>query len=119
MTMVMKKRIALLLMLVLTLTGLCSCGGKGTYYTRVDNTKVAEQTPNGGVIDPTGGMQYLYTVPAFSEAGDETEMSFGTSRVLRDGAYLKLTTMPMRGVTDWEEVDWGDLPEKVREKYPQ
>ncbi len=48
MTMVMKKRIALLLMLVLTLTGLCSCGGKGTYYTRVDNTKVAEQTSNAG-----------------------------------------------------------------------
>ncbi len=119
MTTVFIKRVALLLTLALTLTALCSCSGGSVYYTCVDNAKVEEQTPTGGVIDPTGGMQYRYTLPSYGEGGDQTELSFGTSRILREGAYLKLTTLPMRGVTDWEEVAWEDLPEKVRAKYPQ
>jgi len=114
-----QKPVALLLTLALTLLSLCSCSTATPYYTRIDNTKVQEQTPSGGVIDPTGGMEYRYALTAYSETGDKTELTFGTSRILREGAYLKLTTLPMRGVTNWEEVAWEDLPEKVREQYPQ
>lgn len=89
------------------------------YYTRIDNTRIEEQTPSGGVIDPTGGMPYRYTLTAYGEKGSKTELSFGTSRILREGAYLKLTTLPMRGVTNWEEVAWEDLPEQVQEQFPQ
>lgn len=114
-----RKSIVLLLTLTLSFLCLCSCGGATPYYTRIDNTRIEEQTPSGGVIDPTGGMPYRYTLTAYGEKGNKTELSFGTSRILREGAYLKLTTLPMRGVTNWEEVAWEDLPEKVQEQFPQ
>ncbi len=111
------KRLSLLLALALTLAALTSCSGASTYYTCVDNAKVATQTSQGGVIDPTGGMPYRYTLDAYDEKGAKTEIGFGTSRMLREGAYLKLTTAPLRGVTAWEEVSWDELPEKVRLQY--
>lgn len=103
--------------MALSLAALTSCSGANTYFTCVDNTKVEKQTSSGGVIDPTGGMPYRYTLDAYDEKGAKTEIGFGTSRVLREGAYLKLTTAPLRGVTAWEEVTWEDLPEKVRLQY--
>ena len=111
------KHLALVLALALILAALTGCSGANTYYTCVDNAKVETQTSQGGVIDPTGGMPYRYTLDAYDEKGAKTEMGFGTSRVLREGAYLKLTTAPLRGVIAWEEVLWEELPEKVRLQY--
>lgn len=90
----------------------------GTYYTQVDNARTQELESKGGVIDPTGGMSIGYTLPAFDEAGDEKEISFGTERELREDAYLKLTVVPIRGVLEWEEVQFDDIPEKAQVKLP-
>lgn len=44
-------------------------------------------------------------------------LSFKTSRELREGAYLKLEVMPVRGVIGWEEVQYDGLPETVKSIY--
>lgn len=89
-----------------------------TVYTQVDNGQIRELESRGGVIDLTGGMDYAYTLPAFDEDGREREVTFGTKRQLRDGAFLCLTVMPLRGVTDWSEVPYDELPQAVRGQYP-
>ena len=43
-------------------------------------------------------------------------MDFDTSRVLRDGAYLRLEIAAFRGVISWEEVAWAELPAAVQSK---
>lgn len=87
-------------------------------YTKVDGSCMTEQSGvRDGVVDFTGGMRYLYTLPAYNDGGKMQTVTFGSNRVLREGAYLKLTIVPVRGVTDWEEVTPEDMPEKVREKF--
>lgn len=85
------------------------------YYTQVDNTRTAEVESQGGVVDPTGGMSLSYSLPAFDKNGNEKEIAFGTERQLREGAYLCLTVTPIRGVTEWKEVRFDELPVKVQE----
>ena len=41
-------------------------------------------------------------------------MQFKTSRELREGAYLELDVMQMRGVVNWREVQANELPEDVK-----
>lgn len=84
--------------------------GSSNYYTKVDNEKVSE-------IDPHGAMNYSYTLSAYDESGKEKQLTFETSKVLADGAYLCLKVAPIRGVVTWEEVQHGDLPEKVQAFY--
>ena len=79
------------------------------YYTQIDNSKIQE-------IDSDDEMKYEYTLPAFSEDGDEKEVSFKTVRHLRAGAYLKLSLRPVRGVITWEEVEQKQLPEDAETK---
>lgn len=86
----------------------------GTYYTQIDNDKVESQEPNGGVIDFTGGMPWRYTLTCYNEDGDMQELSFGTERQLRDGAYLRLDVVPIRGVTGWREVEFDELPSAMQ-----
>lgn len=85
------------------------------YYTQVDNTRTTEVESRGGVIDPTGGMSLSYALPAYDKKGNEKEISFGTERQLRDGAYLCLKVTPIRGVTEWKEVRFDELPVKVQD----
>ncbi|MCM1489059.1 MAG: YxeA family protein [Firmicutes bacterium] len=102
---------------ILTVCGIMMLTENSCLYTKVDGSCMEET--NGrreGVIDPTGGMKYLYTLPACNDNGDMQTVTFGSSRILREGAYLKLTAAPVRGVTDWEEVELEALPEKAREK---
>ena len=73
------------------------------YYTQVDNARTEELESRGGVIDPTGGMSLLYRLPAYDEQGNQQEVSFGTERQLREGAYLKLEIESIRGVVGWED----------------
>lgn len=69
------------------------------------------------MIDLDGGMSYSYTLPAYNEKGVEKEITFGASRELREEAFLKLTVSPVRGVVEWSEVQYGELPEAVQECY--
>lgn len=86
----------------------------GTYYTQIDNTKVEPQRSDGGVIDFTGGMPWRYTLTCYNEDGDMQELSFGTERQLRDGAYLRLDVVPIRGVIGWREVQFDELPSAMQ-----
>lgn len=86
------------------------------YYVRIDNSKIRENESSGGVVNFKGTLDYLYTLPAYNERGGGKEITFGTSRQLREGAYLKLTVSPLRGVVEWKEVEYEELSAEVREK---
>ena len=62
-------------------------------------------------------MRYEYTLDAYNEKGNSKEVTFKTSRELKDNAYLKLDVMLTRGVKSWEEVQFDELPDKVQEQY--
>ena len=83
--------------------------GTRTLYTQIDNTCCVE-------IAPDAGMTHEYTLPAADAEGSSEQITFRTERVLREGAYLKLTVAPLRGVTAWEEVQPDTLPQAAREK---
>ena len=73
---------------------------ESTYYTRIDNTKVEQLS--------SGDMRYEYTLDAYNEKGNSKEVTFKTSRELKDDAYLKLDVMLTRGVKSWEEVQYDE-----------
>lgn len=80
---------------------------KDQYYTQIDNTKIQE-------VSGTDDMKYEYTLTAYNKNGKEKEVKFKTSRELREGAYLELDVMQMRGVVNWREVQTDDLPDDVK-----
>ncbi len=80
---------------------------KEIYYTQIDNTKIEE-------VSATDDMKYEYTLTAYNKNGKEKEVKFKTSRELREGAYLELDVMQMRGVINWREVQTEDLPDDVK-----
>ena len=80
---------------------------KEPYYTQIDNTKIEE-------VSGTDDMKYQYTLTAYNKNGKEKEIQFKTSRELREGAYLELEFMQMRGVVNWREVQEDDLPKDVK-----
>ena len=80
---------------------------KDLYYTQIDNTKIEE-------ISGTDDMKYQYTLTAYNKNGKEKEVQFKTSRELREGAYLELDVMQIRGVINWREVQIEDLPDDVK-----
>lgn len=80
------------------------------YYTQIDNDFVTE-------IPPHGAMNYRYTLSAYDETGGEKELSFETSRILTDDAYLCLKVAPFRGVVTWAEVQFDEMPAAVQEQY--
>lgn len=98
-------------------TWLYSGSGSMYYYTQIDNSKISEGKPRDGVIDRQGGMSYSYTLPAYNEKGMGKDITFGASRKLREGAFLKLTVSPIRGVVEWSEVAYEELPEAVQKEY--
>ncbi len=108
--------------LLIGLVGFCawSLSGSGSteYYTQIDNSKVEQMAPNGGVITFKGNLPYSYTLLSYDENGSEKAITFGASRELRDGAFICLTVMPVRGVLDWSEVRYVELPAAVQDHYP-
>jgi len=88
-----------------------------TYYTQVDNSKIKENTSKGGVIDKNGGMEYIYTLIMYDENGKSKKIHFGTNRELRENAFLKIKYYLISGVNKWEEIEYEELPDKVKEKY--
>ena len=118
----MNKKIiitASLLVLILAAIGGWTFSGAGNtiYYTQIDNDKIEPGGKNGGVVDLKGDMDYYYTLTAYDASGSPTEITFGTSRELRQSAFLQLTTAPVRGVTQWSEISWQDLPAPVPAHY--
>lgn len=87
------------------------------YYTQIDNSKIEKNDSDGGVVNLNGGMEYAYTLSAYNESGKEKDITFGASRQLREGAYIRLTVMPVRGVIEWSEVQYDELPEAVQDNY--
>ena len=71
------------------------------YYTQIDNDWVTE-------IAPHGAMNYRYTLAAYDENGDEKELTFETSKILTDDAFLCLKVAPFRGVVTWAEAQFED-----------
>ena len=119
---VMKKSKTVLLIagaLVLVLAaGICSMGilyqttadNAENLYSQIDNQKIAPITPHGG-------MNYRYTLPAYTESGAGKNLELDTSRELKDGAYILVRVAPLRGVISWEEVEYSDLPANVKAHY--
>lgn len=119
----MKKKVFAIaaVLAAVTVAGLCLASqffSAGTYYyTQVDNSKLKRVHSSGGVIDLTGGLAYSYTLVAYKENGAAEDISFGMSRQLREGAFLRLEVAPVRGVVNWSEVRYDELPEAVRRYY--
>lgn len=118
----MKKKILPvtgMLILILACFSFCLFAGTGStcYYSRIDNSRIVQGGPRRGVIDLKGGMDYYYTLPSYDENGREQDLTFGTSRQLREGAFIRLTAVPIRGVTEWSEVQYEELPEAVQSQY--
>lgn len=79
------------------------------YYTKIDNTKIQS-------ISATDDMKYEYTLDCYNENGKKKELKFKTSRELKENAYLMLKVRVM-GVHTWQEVQYNELPEKVKTNY--
>ena len=87
-------------------------GGTGAeWYSQIDNTRVKQVSSDDDMI-------YEYTLTCYDAGGRSRQISFKTSRVLTEDAYILLETMPLRGVVSWAEVIWEDLPPAVRGQYP-
>lgn len=105
--------------------GVALCGfwflsgfGSAYYYTQIDNSRLSQVSPQGAIdLSGNGGMDYSYTLPSYDEGGGETDVTFGVSRELRESAFLRLTVQPGRGVLNWEEVQYDQLPPAVQARY--
>ena len=79
------------------------------YYTQIDNAKIKK-------LDFKDDMKYEYNLEIYDKYGRKKELSFKTNRELRESAYLKLEVRTF-GVHSWMEVEYDELPEKVKDKY--
>lgn len=76
------------------------------YYSVIDNAKYEIKDK-----------EYKYTLKFYDSDGGTREISFNTTRELREGAYIKVNYMRLRGVTSWEEVNLEDMPSKTRKRF--
>lgn len=104
---------AICTMVVLLMSGKIST----YYYTQIDNTKIEQGHGRNGVIDLDGGMDYYYTLPSYDEKAKAKDIKFGTSKQLKEGAFIRIAVVPIRGTITWMEIKYDDLPEKVKIKY--
>ena len=44
-------------------------------------------------------------------------ITFETSKILKDQAFINLKVAPIRGVVTWAEIIYEELPEKVKDIY--
>lgn len=87
----------------------------GDYYVKIDNACFSENESTGGIVNLKSSEPYLYELEAVDAEGTRTNIEFGTSRELRQDAFLKLELQPFRGVVGWTEVSADTLPSKVAE----
>ena len=96
---------------------LLSGAGSTYYYSQIDNSKIEQTESAGGVINFEGSMDFSYTLRCYDEDGNEKDITFGTSRELKEDAFIRLTVMPIRGVLEWVEVQYDELPTAVQKEY--
>ena len=82
---------------------------ESVYNTQIDNTKIQS-------ISASDEMKYEYTLDSYNKNGKKKQIKFKTNRELRDEAYLMLEVTSM-GVHSWKEVQYNELPEKVKTNY--
>ena len=90
----------------------------GTYYVQVDNDK-CEPTSEDARQRFGEEMTFEYRLEGARDDGSTADLSFLTSRELRDGAYIKCDVWPLLGVRSWEEVAWEAIPEPARGNLPK
>lgn len=78
------------------------------YYVKVDNTKLKALSEED--------MKFEYTLDGYNSKGRFKKLTFKTSRKLKEGAYLKLEVMYVRGVINWEEVTFKQIEAKAQTK---
>ena len=96
---------------------LLSGAGSTYYYSQIDNSKIEQTESAEGVINFEGSMDFSYTLRCYDEDGNEKDITFGTSRELKEDAFIRLTVMPIRGVLEWSEIRYDELPIAVQEQY--
>lgn len=111
----MKKIIGIVSVICVLLLICCAAGGmwylenrQNFFYTKVDNSKVSE-------LPPGEDMKYKYSLECYSEKGKKKSLTFKTSKILREDAYLMLEVRSF-GVHKWEEIEYDKLPSIVQEK---
>ena len=96
--------IAAVVILIVGFIGFCMWFLSGTgstyYYSQIDNSKIEQTESKGGVINFSGSMDYSYTLFSYDENGKGKDITFGTSKELKEGAFIRLTVMPIRGVLE-------------------
>ena len=114
-------RIAVAVIIVVGFIGFCMWFLSGTgstyYYSQIDTSKIEQTKSKGGVINFRGSMDYSYTLFSYDENGKGKDITFGTSKELKEGAFIRLTVMPIRGVLEWKEVQYDELPAVVQSNY--
>ena len=101
----MKKKlsigIAVVVIIVVGFIGFCMWFLSGTgstyYFSQIDNSKIEQTESKGGVINFSGSMDYSYTLFSYDENGKGKDITFGTSKELKEGAFIRLTVMPIQG----------------------
>lgn len=82
---------------------------QSVYYTQIDNSKIERKSTSDE-------MKYEYTLDCYNKNGKKKQIKFKTTRELREEAYLMLEVTSM-GVHSWKEVQYNELPEKVKTNY--
>ncbi len=91
--------IAAVVILLVGFIGFCMWFLSGTgstyYYSQIDNSKIEQTESKSGVINFSGSMDYSYTLFSYDENGKGKDITFGTSKELKGGAFIRLTVMPI------------------------
>lgn len=115
------SRIKVVVLIIVVFVGFCiwflSGAGSTYYYAQIDNSKAEENKTKGGVINFNGSMDYLYTLFSYDKNGKGKNIKFGTSKKLKEGAFIRLKVMPVRGVLEWKEIQYNELPDAVQGNY--
>lgn len=90
---------------------------KDNVYVQIPAEELAEvqedKLSNGEMM-----RRYLYTVPAYNEAGEKVAVQFSAAKPLREGAYLMLYLKKGTSeVTSYDEVQAANVPEKVKQQF--
>lgn len=101
---------AVVLLLVFMGIAFLTTQSNQNYYTQIDNRWVTQ-------IEPHGNMNYKYTLTAYDEDGTSKDITFETSKILTEDAYLCLKVAPIRGVITWAEIQYDEMPAVVQEIY--
>ncbi len=77
------------------------------YYVQIDNANVQQVSHS----------EYEYNLRTYDAHGKMKDYTFKANKELREDAYLRLETNITRGVINWEEVTFDELPKDVQFRY--